>query len=169
MEVIKEERGASSVLVIILMLVLIILGLAIASTSISNMHLSQKKSDWLLNYYQLIGEAEKQLADINEVIIEARKNSNNDEEYKEILNEKLSQGSCRLAMPYRQEGGDCSLHFEVNEEGSQYKKRIEVSLAIPLERKAKVPYHITKYALLQEALLQEEAEEFLDPFKHMDD
>ncbi len=167
--VLRDEKGAASVLVIVLMLVLIILGLAIASTSISNMNLSKKKSDWVLNYYELSGEAEKKLADIIDVINLAKERSADDEEFKEMLNREFAGKDFRFAIPYGQVGGDCSLYFDIKEEDSLYNKRLEVSLAIPLDRNAKEPYQITKYALLQEPLLQEEKEEFVDPFENMED
>lgn len=67
----KNERGASSILVIIMMVVLLVFGLAILTTSLSNLRLSERKKDWLNEYYLLEGQVVAEVAAYDHLLIEA--------------------------------------------------------------------------------------------------
>lgn len=68
---IKNEDGSSSILVIILMVVLMVFGLAVLTTSLSNLRLSEKKRSWLADYYKVEGLAEKEIALIDHLLSES--------------------------------------------------------------------------------------------------
>lgn len=65
----KNEKGSSSILVIILMVVLMVFGLAVLTTSLSNMRLSQKKHAWLNDYYLTEAKAETSIATIDHLLL----------------------------------------------------------------------------------------------------
>lgn len=67
----RNEEGSSSILVIVLMVVLLVFGLAVLTTSLSNLRLSEKKRDWLDDYYQVEAKAFSQIAEIDTALIEA--------------------------------------------------------------------------------------------------
>lgn len=50
---IKSEHGSSSVLVVMMMTVLLVFGLAIFSTALTNRKLVDKKTQWIVEYYQV--------------------------------------------------------------------------------------------------------------------
>lgn len=67
----EDEKGSSSILVIIMMVVLMVFGLAVLTTSLSNLRLSEKKRDWLQDYYNLEIEVDKKIATIDALLIKA--------------------------------------------------------------------------------------------------
>lgn len=164
---IKDEKGASSVLVIILMIVLIILGLAIATTSISNINLSKKKTSWLTDYYELNMQAQQKLNTIDKIISSTKLSSNSDKQYRELLEKNFSDNDILFAMPYNQPTGDCTVKFSIKKQGSEYNKRINVSLLVPLKKINTDDYYIIEYRLLQDSLVKDQPDEFVDPFEHI--
>ena len=67
----KDTRGASSILVIIMMVVLLVFGLAVLTTSLSNVRLSERKRAWLTEYYALEGAAVTEIAQIDGLLLQA--------------------------------------------------------------------------------------------------
>ncbi len=67
----KNEKGASSVLVIIMMVVLLVFGLAVLTTSLSNVRLSDRKKAWLEDYYTLEADVETTIANYDGLLKEA--------------------------------------------------------------------------------------------------
>lgn len=69
--IVRDEQGSSSILVIILMVVLMVFGLAVLTTSLSNLRLAEKKRDWLQGYYDVEAHVETRLALIDQLLLEA--------------------------------------------------------------------------------------------------
>ncbi len=67
----KNQRGASSILVIILMVVLLVFGLAVLTTTLSNVRLGESKRAWLQDYYTLEALGEEQIAFYDTLLLEA--------------------------------------------------------------------------------------------------
>jgi hypothetical protein len=74
---IKNNRGASSVLVVLVLVVMVALGLSALTTSLSAVRLGNRSGDWTVNYYLLDKAAEKNLSVIDSSIIEAREAADN--------------------------------------------------------------------------------------------
>jgi len=64
----NNNQGATSVLIILLLVVLMIFGLTILTTTLSNESLSNKKNEWLTDYYTLEKEVALNLAEIDHQI-----------------------------------------------------------------------------------------------------
>ncbi len=153
-----------------LMVVLIILGLAIASTSISNRKLSDKKTKWLVSYYELSGDAEIKISEINAVLMQAKKSATSNENFKKYIEDVLKPLDVKAAMPYGSNSlGDCNISFEIREESSLFNKRIFVNMIVPLDLNYEGElYQISNYQLIQEPLVKEELDEYReDPFENM--
>lgn len=75
-KLIKDERGSSSILVIILMVVLLVFGLAVLTTSLSNLRLSEKKRNWLDDYYSVEAKAWYRIAVVDQLLIESAEEAN---------------------------------------------------------------------------------------------
>ena len=69
---IRNEKGASSVLVMLILIVLVSLGLAALTTSLASMRLGDKSAEWHMAYYELDRMAEKRVAAIDDAISDAR-------------------------------------------------------------------------------------------------
>ena len=67
----RDNKGASSIMVIIMMVVLLVFGLAILTTSLSNQRLAQRKQNWLSEYYGLEGKAQEEIALFDGILIDA--------------------------------------------------------------------------------------------------
>jgi len=67
----KKEEGASAILVIVMMVVLLVFGLAVVTTSLSNVRLGERKQAWLSEYYELEAAAEKELAWLDALLLQA--------------------------------------------------------------------------------------------------
>lgn len=67
----KDNQGASSILVIVMMVVLLVFGLAVLTTSLSNVRLGNRKKAWLADYYTLEGEAMATIADYDHILVRA--------------------------------------------------------------------------------------------------
>lgn len=67
----KDNQGASSILVIVMMVVLLVFGLAVLTTSLSNVRLGNRKKAWLADYYTLEGEAMAAIADYDHILAKA--------------------------------------------------------------------------------------------------
>ncbi len=166
----KENNGASSVLVIIMMVVLVILGLAIATTSISNRKLSDKKTKWLKSYYELSGEAQIKISEIDEAINSSRSTAKDEEGYAKEIAKNLKNTGVKVAMPYVVDKmSSCNISFEIKEEGSKFNKRLFVNMMVPLDLDYRGDiYQLTNYQLIQEPLVKEEEDEFMEnPFENM--
>lgn len=64
-KILDNTQGATSVLIIMLLVVLMLLGLTILTTTLSNESLSEKKNEWLTDYYELESKVALSLADMD--------------------------------------------------------------------------------------------------------
>ena len=97
----KNNRGATSVLIMIMMIILMIFGLAALTTSAASRKLAQKNAGWLKEYYQLHGEAEVAYAHLVEAL--------------DLPNAKLDVDRIeRSLIQFLKENANCS--FEKKEE-----------------------------------------------------
>ncbi|MBI9015537.1 MAG: hypothetical protein JEZ08_25185 [Clostridiales bacterium] len=67
-KILNNNQGATSVLIIMLLVVLMIFSLTILTTTLSNESLSDKKNEWLIDYYELESKVALSLAEIDHSI-----------------------------------------------------------------------------------------------------
>lgn len=130
MKILKNKEGSTSVLIIMLLVVLMMFGVAILTTTLSNESLSNKKVEWLQDYYQIESKVAFELADIDHQI----------QTIKEILYEKELEAygtSYKQALEneiddIKMDQGKYYLDFEISEETSDYVKFIDVTIEFML-------------------------------------
>ena len=89
-EILKENSGAASILVVLLMIVFITLGLSAMVFANSNYKLAQKTMETEKAYYALDSEAETVLAEIDSILIPVENTSGNDAaKYRSLASEAL--------------------------------------------------------------------------------
>ncbi|MFO7637162.1 MAG: hypothetical protein R6W96_07620 [Clostridia bacterium] len=86
---IKNQKGATSVIVILIMLVLLVFGLAAFSASYSNYTLGQRSVRWSAEFYALEDKAEETLHVIDKILVESRAEASLPTEYLDIAYGKL--------------------------------------------------------------------------------
>lgn len=64
----KNKKGASSILVILLLVVLVVFGVAALTTALSNVRLGQKVVDWNEKYYAAEAQANEMYAEIDKAV-----------------------------------------------------------------------------------------------------
>lgn len=64
----RNNKGAASVLVIVMMLVLVVFGLAMVTTALAQSRLSDSHETWVIDYYELEQEAQMMIADIDRIL-----------------------------------------------------------------------------------------------------
>lgn len=69
---IKNNQGATSVLVVVMMVVLIVFGLAVLTTSLANLRLADKKKQWLSEYYNLESLVAIEQSKVHQIIEDIR-------------------------------------------------------------------------------------------------
>lgn len=133
---IKNNSGATSVLVIMLMVVLILFGLAALTTSYAGLKLSRKTSEWLKEYYLLEGEAERIVALVDERISNAKKET---EAIKDIdaLNESFNTKAYKKLLDLSMEipnikinNNPLTVTYTVTEKNKEHPKNITVVLSV---------------------------------------
>ncbi len=77
MMILKNEKGASSVLVILMMIVLVVFGLSALSSSLAGIRLSDRSFAWSEEYYVLESQAEKTLFEIDRILAKAEEDAIN--------------------------------------------------------------------------------------------
>jgi hypothetical protein len=65
---ISSKQGAASVLVVVMMLVLMVFGLAMVTTTLAQLRLSNNHEAWVVKYYELEIAAQKRIADIDSIL-----------------------------------------------------------------------------------------------------
>lgn len=65
---VRDNKGAASVLVIVMMLVLVVFGLAMVTTALAQSRLSQSHETWVADYYELEKDAQAMIAEIDRVL-----------------------------------------------------------------------------------------------------
>lgn len=112
-----------------LMVVLMMFGIAILSTTLSNQKLSEKKQEWVNEYYSLETKVAEELAAIDHKV----------QSLKEEAVSKTQDGQTRTDYYQRalgemalivQEDGLYSLEFYVEETHGEYAKYIDVKLSL---------------------------------------
>lgn len=63
-QVLQENCGATSVLIMVMMIILMVLGMAALTTSAASKKLANKNASWLSEYYALQGKAEMAYAEL---------------------------------------------------------------------------------------------------------
>lgn len=131
------------------MVVLMVFGLTILTTTLSNQTLSEKKQQWLVDYYELEGNVAEKLADVDLHLQTVKEETlglkpiNRKETYESLLDDLVQDGY---------------VTFLVSEKGQDYNKSIDVELEIlfpdnsisDAEFLEAVNYHIVRYAQEQE-------------------
>lgn len=120
---VKDEKGASSVLVVMILLVLVILGLAALTTSLSAMRLGEKSGSWYKNYYRLDALAEKNIAIIDNAMDQASQftdhymtTSDNKVVYTDLIKNNPKEEEKILFLYYlNEELEECGIVFSENE------------------------------------------------------
>ena len=154
-----------------LMIVLMVFGLAILTTTLSNRNLSEKKQEWLKNYYKLESKVALELAEIDntvqsikeKVVFESDESTDKTVLFIELLREEMND----LVV----EDQNVVLEFDIEEAEGDYLKHIivKVKFIIP-DRKLsdseylrKENYEIVKYSETQD-LFEYEDIKFGNPF-----
>lgn len=155
----RNKQGATSVLIILLMVVLMVFGLTILTTTLSNKSLSEKKQEWLNDFYQLESDVALNLAEIDFQMTNMKETASSNDELGILVNEKYEVFDI---------DGDYYYYFEVAEESGEYLKYIFVSLQLNMDIEAKKNYDIVEYSETQD-LFDYEDIQFGNPFIPNDD
>jgi hypothetical protein len=110
-----NKKGATSILIIMLMVVLMVFGLTILTATLSNDALSNRKIQWLSDYYMLEGLVAEELAEIDYTLQELLATTATNEEYFD-------------AVRLKYDTDDLLYDFTVSEEQGDYLKHIDVTL-----------------------------------------
>ena len=144
---IRNEKGASSIIVILLMIVLIVLGLAAFSASYSNYRLGQKTVTWSEEYYLLEKQAEEKLFIIDRALIDSFNETKNEFDYFSTLFEKLNENNIN---PYYDDG---QVFIRMNfKDESDDPKNLSVVLKINYPENKK-RYSVIEWLIWQEPFL----------------
>lgn len=124
----RNNQGATSVLIILLLVVLMIFGLTILTTTLSNESLSNKKNEWLTDYYTLEKDVAINLAKIDHQIqalkIEALNSGSQSRD--QYLIDQLKSSIEGIT----EEGNIYYFWFDVSESSGEYLKHITVKAEI---------------------------------------
>ena len=153
LKILNNNQGATSVLIILLLVVLMIFGLTILTTTLSNESLSNKKNEWLSDYYKLESKVAVNLADIDLKIQEIKEEVITNENKKEVLISRFKELEEVVV-----ENNSYYFLLEVSENSGEYNKYISIKaeLIIPddglsdSEYLALENYRIIKYSESQE-------------------
>lgn len=170
MNILKSKDGSTSVLIIMLMIVLMIFGLAILTTTLSNESLSDKKLNWLKDFYNLESKVALELAEIDKIIQETKES---------VIKDNSNLDKTTLLVSLLEENFDYIdiieneyfYEFEVSEDEGEYLKYIllRIKIIIPDSKLSsdeylnKHNYEIVKFFETQD-LFDYEDTEFGNPF-----
>jgi archaellum component FlaF (FlaF/FlaG flagellin family) len=159
-----NKKGATSILIIMLMVVLMVFGLSILTATLSNETLSDKKTDWVKDFYALETNVAIKLSEVDEKLetlkIEAMDSDGDllrSERYEALIREHFTDNEI--------------IYLKVSEEQGEYLKHIEVGLRyiIPEDHLSDVAfmaeqnYEIYQYLQTQD-LFEYEDIKFGNPF-----
>ncbi len=96
--ILKDTRGASSILVIIMMVVLLVFGLAVLTTSLSNVRLGERKRAWLSEYYALEGFSESELSKIDGLLLQAESSARAYIETDDYMDDYMTDGPLSTSL-----------------------------------------------------------------------
>lgn len=148
LEISKDYRGATSVLVVVIMLVLMMFGLAALTTAVAGRRLTDKNLSMTQEYYQLEGQAVK----CHAKILSAIRRGGQEAIKKEIVDFQEVKKAIQLE---RRSGKDVwQIDYEVK---GEEEKRIEVQLEIAFFEKTKEAHSITvlKWQQVSDAVFDE--------------
>lgn len=124
----RENKGATSVLIMIMMIILMVFGLAALTTSAASKKLAEKNAQWISEFYLLQGKAETLYAKLSDRLLlpETAEVDKIEENLNSFLLENTSAGF--------QKTGDAEKPFliqlNVEEEGKETPKLIKVEIEI---------------------------------------
>lgn len=128
-DLIGNNKGATSVLIIMLLVVLMIFGLTILTTTLSNESLSNKKNEWLTDYYALESKVALSLADMDDSI-QVIKEEAVLQSYTPDLNGFMIKQLEENLEGFMEEDGKYYFWVDVAEESGEYLKYITVKAEI---------------------------------------
>ncbi len=96
--ILKDTRGASSILVIIMMVVLLVFGLAVLTTSLSNVRLGERKRAWLTEYYALEGVSESEMSKIDGLLLQAEASARAYIETDDYMDDYMTDGPLSTSL-----------------------------------------------------------------------
>lgn len=178
-QILKSERGSTSILVVIFMIVLMVFGLSILTTSLSNTRLAEKKRQWLTEYYALEGEVSKEMALIDQQIDRIKEETldalnQTDQDLRTLYSEKLKTELSQKGYGVENgENEEVTVFFDVSEERKDIPKHIYVELMLPLpatngdtKQFIQTPnFKVVAHTEWQEPFVLDENIKFEDPFK----
>ena len=169
-KILNNNQGATSVLIIMLLVVLMIFGLTILTTTLSNESLSDKKNEWLTDYYELESKVALSLAEIDDSIQKIKE---------ETLVQSVTPDKSSLMVElleenlegFMKEDGKYYFWVDISEDSGDYLKYITVKAEIIIPDKelnnqeflALENYEIVIYSESQD-LFDYEDIEFGNPF-----
>ena len=116
-----NNDGATSILIIMLMVVLMVFGLTILTATLSNETLSDKKLEWLDDFYALESKAAVKLSEIDEKLeslkiqaMDSSEERSRSERYKELIKSEFES--------------DDTIYISISEEQGEYLKYIDMTL-----------------------------------------
>lgn len=131
MKILKNKDGSTSVLIIMFMVVLMMFGIAILSTTLSNQKLSEKKQEWVNDYYNLESKVALELAIVDHEIQSIKEavalQAGDVQERTELFKNQLREMDSIIV-----EDGRYLLDFSVDAEYGEYSKYIDVRLEFAL-------------------------------------
>ncbi|RXV58985.1 hypothetical protein DWB64_17455 [Fusibacter sp. A1] len=147
-----RQQGSTSVLVIILMVVLIVLGLAIFTTSLSSLRLTNKKTQWIQSYYALEKDSSHTLAAIDQLVSDIYSAKENQAELTTAVESLLDLQPGELVITNESpEKYDFELTFNINSKDDPQQKHILITLGVySPSGTAQKPFDIVVYEQWQE-------------------
>jgi len=126
MKILKNNDGSTSVLIIMLLVVLMMFGVAILTTTLSNESLSNKKVEWLQDYYRLESKVAFELAAIDTQVqlLKEKLYDQNLEAYATVYQQDLESEIKDLIK----DQGKYYLTFQISEDTGDYLKHIDVTI-----------------------------------------
>lgn len=159
-----NNDGATSILIIMLMVVLMVFGLTILTATLSNQTLSDKKLEWLEDFYALEADAAVRLSELDETLeglkiqaMDSAEEGSRSDRYRSLIKSAFDH--------------DDILYITISEEQGEYFKYIDMTLEciIPddnlsdMEFLAMRNYKINEYLQTQD-LFEYDDIRFGDPY-----
>ncbi len=125
----RDNRGATSVLIMIMMIILMAFGIAALTTSVASRKLAQKNANWLAEYYALQGEAETMYAHLDDALnlAEAGEDLSRIED---LLNQFLRENANCSFQKTEAEHQPFIININVKEPGREVPKEIQMGLVL---------------------------------------
>ncbi|RRD96073.1 hypothetical protein EII17_00770 [Clostridiales bacterium COT073_COT-073] len=125
----KNNRGATSVLIMIMMIILMIFGLAALTTSVASKKLAQKNASWLKEYYALNGEAIKAYAYLEDTLDLDEAGVDVDRIENSLIRFLKSNANCSF-QKNDDEQQPFLIEMQVHEQGKEFPKSIHMEFVL---------------------------------------